>query len=107
MEVTARCWPARTWQSTLATTAASTLADTLLPVASLRAALLRALLLLDTATMAEPIMVTFGDIGMVGGMPTASVPVAIDARWLLRLGLYIVEVAAALAARSNDATDEA
>ena len=36
--------------------------------------LVGALLLLDTATMAEPIMVTFGDIGMVGGMPTASVP---------------------------------
>ena len=65
------------------------------------------LLLLDTATMAEPIMVTFGDIGMVGGMPTASVPGRLTPRWLLRLGLYIVEVAAALAARSNDATDEA
>jgi hypothetical protein len=67
--------------------AASTRADTLLPDTllpdtllagmlpdTLLAAALLRVLSLDADIMAESIMVTFGDIGMVGGMPTVSVP---------------------------------
>jgi hypothetical protein len=73
------------WAVCMVAIAASTRADTLLPDTllaamlpdtSLAAALLR-VLLLDADTMAGSIMVTLGDIGMVGGTPTASDPAGV------------------------------
>ena len=70
------------WAVCMEAIAASTPADTLLPDTllagmlpdTLLAAALLRVLSLDADIMAESIMVTFGDIGMVGGTPTASDP---------------------------------